>query len=141
MKETFRWNPNADQPHNVAPKNERLRHHFKHAGSYFPLLFSNLRKLGPGLRLYRKYRKFQYKEKVRITDPFAVAVSPLGKRNEEVVALLEETGVTKTLVRIANKNINDEILKNIFLDLPLHVIPCNIFCFKGFIRSELSFSC
>ncbi len=56
MKETFRWNPYADQPHNVAPKNERLRHHFKHAGSYFPLLFSNLRKLAPGLKLYRKYR-------------------------------------------------------------------------------------
>ncbi len=102
MKETFRWNPYADQPHNMAPKNERLRHHFKHAGSYFPLLFSNLRKLGPGLKLYRKYRKFQYREKVRITDPFAVAVSPLGDRNEEVVALLEELGVSKTLVRIAS---------------------------------------
>lgn len=102
MKETFRWNPYADQPHNVAPKNERLRHHFKHAGSYIPLLFSNLRKLAPGLRLYRKYRKFQYREKVRIADPFAVAVSPLGDRNVEVVALLEEMGVSKTLVRIAS---------------------------------------
>ncbi len=102
MKETFRWNPYADQPHNVAPKNERLRHHFKHAGSYFSLLFSNLRKVVPGLRLYRKYRKFQYREKVRIADPFAVAVSPLGNRNEEVVALLEEMGVAKTLVRIAS---------------------------------------
>ncbi len=102
MKETFRWNPYADQPHNVAPKGERLRHHLEHAGSYFSLLFSNLRKLVPGLRLYGKYRKFQYREKVRIVDPFAVAVSPLGNRNEEVVALLEETGVSKTLVRIAS---------------------------------------
>ncbi|GAF78480.1 unnamed protein product, partial [marine sediment metagenome] len=96
MKETFRWNPYADQPHNVAPKEERLRHHIEHAGSYFRLLFSNLRKLVPGLRLYGKYRKFQYREKVRIVDPFAVAVSPLGNRNEEVVALLEETGAAKT---------------------------------------------
>ena len=102
MKETFRWNPYADQPHNVAPKKERLRFHFKHVGSYFPLLFSNLRKLAPGLKLYRKYRKFQYKEKVRITDPFAIAVSPKENRNEEIVALLEETGATKTLVRIAS---------------------------------------
>ena len=102
MKETFRWNPYADQPHNVAPKKERLRFHFKHVGSYFPLLFSNLRKLAPGLKLYRKYRKFQYKEKVRITNPFAIAVSPKENRNEEVVALLEETGATKTLVRIAS---------------------------------------
>ena len=102
MKETFRWNPYADQPHNVAPKKERLRFHIKHAGSYFPLLFSNLRKLAPGLSLYRKYRKFQYKEKVRITDPFGIAVSPLENRNEEVVALLEETGAAKTLVRIAS---------------------------------------
>lgn len=102
MKETFRWNPYADQPHNVAPKKERLRHHFKHAGSYFSLFFSNMRKVMPGLRLYRKYRKFQYREKVRIDNPFAVAVSPLGIRNEEVVALLEETGVKKTLVRIVS---------------------------------------
>lgn len=102
MKETFRWNRYADQPHNVAPKKERLRHHFKHTGSYFSLLFSNLGKLAPGLRSYRKYRKFQYREKVRIADPFAVGVSPLGNRNEEVVALLEEIGVKKTLVRIAS---------------------------------------
>ncbi len=102
MKETFRWNHYADQPHNVAPKEERLRHHLEHAGSYFSLLFSNLRKLVPGLRLYRKYRKFQYREKVRIADPFALAVSPLGNKNEEVVALLEETGAAKTLVRIAS---------------------------------------
>jgi len=102
MKETFRWNPYADQPHNVAPKKERLRFHLKHAGSYFPLLFSNLRKLAPGLRLYGKYRKFQYREKVRITDPFAVAVSPIENRNEDVVTLLEETGAAKTLVRIAS---------------------------------------
>ena len=102
MKETFRWNPYADQPHNVAPKKERLRFHLKHAGSYFPLLFSNLRKLAPGLRLYRKYRKYLYKEKVRITSPFALAISPLENRNKEIVALLEETGASKTLVRIAS---------------------------------------
>lgn len=102
MKETFRWNPFADQPHNVAPKKERLRHHFKHAGSYFPLLFSNLRKLAPGLKLYRKYRKVLYKEKVRISDPFAIAISPKENKNEEIVSLLEETGVRKTLVRIAS---------------------------------------
>lgn len=102
MKETFRWNPYADQPHNVAPKNERLSHHFKHLGSYFPLIFSNLRAIGPGLRLYRKYRKFQYREKIRISDPFAVAVSPHENRNEEIVDLLEETGIKRTLVRIAS---------------------------------------
>jgi len=106
MKETFRWNPYADQPHNVAPKKERLRHHFKHVGSYFPLLFSNLKKLVPGLKLYKKYRKFQYKEKIRLKNPFAVAVSPLENRNEEIVSLLEEIGATKTLVRIASWEID-----------------------------------
>ena len=102
MKETFRWNPYADQPHNVAPKKERLRFHFKHAGSYLTLLFSNLRKLAPGLSLYRKYRKFLYREKVRIKDPFAVAISPFENRNEDVVAFFKETGAAKTLLRIAS---------------------------------------
>ena len=102
MKETFRWNPCADQPHNVAPKNERLRFHLRHLGSYVPLLLSNLRKLAPGLKLYSKYKKSLYTEKVKIADPFAVAVSPLDNKNEDVVALLKETGAAKTLVRIAS---------------------------------------
>lgn len=102
MKETFRWNPYADQPHNVAPKNERFRYHLRHSGSYFVLFFSNMRKLAPGLYLYRKYRKRQYRDRVSIHDPFALSSSPAGGRNEGVVSLLKEAGVSKTLIRIAS---------------------------------------
>jgi hypothetical protein len=102
MKETFRWNPYADQPHNVAPKKERFRHHLRHAPSYIPLFLANLKKLVPGLSRYRKYRKSQYQQNVAIQDPFALSVSPVEGKNEDIIGLLKETGTKKTLIRIAS---------------------------------------
>lgn len=100
MSFEFRWNAYADQPHNVALKEERLRHHLKYAGSYVGLLSSNIRRAVPVLSLYCKYWKKIYKEPVRIESPFAVSVSAAGGRSEEVLELLKETGARKSLVRV-----------------------------------------
>ncbi len=100
MSFQFRWNEYADQPHNVALRKERFRYHLKHTGSYFSLIGSNLRRAIPVLSLYRKYRKRMYKEPVSIGSPFALSVSPHKEKPEEVLSLLRETGVRKTLVRV-----------------------------------------
>jgi hypothetical protein len=52
------------------------------------------------LALYRKYRKEMYKEQVQIGDPFSLSVSPIGKREDEVLSLLRELDVRKILIRI-----------------------------------------
>jgi hypothetical protein len=98
--EKFRWNIYADQPHNIASRIERLKHHFKYGASYLSLVASNLRWAYPVLSLYRKYMSRMYREPTRIINPFAVSVSPADERNEEVIKNLKETGVNKTLVRI-----------------------------------------
>jgi len=98
--ERFRWNVYADQPHNIASRKERLKHHLKYGGSYLSLVSSNLRRAYPVLSLYRKYRERMYKEPSRIDSPFAVSASPTEDKNEEVVKNLKEIGVNKTLVRI-----------------------------------------
>ncbi len=100
MSFLFEWNPYADQPHNVAPRKERFKHHLQHSGTYWSLFISNIRKAGPILSKYRSYRKKMFKEKVQIDHPFALSVSPSEGRDEEVVELLKETDITKTLVRI-----------------------------------------
>ncbi|MFC2169238.1 hypothetical protein ACFLRM_01550 [Acidobacteriota bacterium] len=100
MSHLFRWNPYADQPHNVAPRRERLRFHFKHSRSYVSLALSNLQYAVPVLGRYREHWKKMYKEPVDIQSPFALSVSPEKGRNEEVVELLWESGVRKTLFRI-----------------------------------------
>ncbi|UCC39542.1 MAG: hypothetical protein JSV96_17465 [Candidatus Aminicenantes bacterium] len=100
MSFEFRWNPYADQPHNIAPRKERFWYHFRHAGSYVSLAFANLCKARPILALYRKYRKKIYREHVDIETPFALSVSPSGERNEEVVEALKELGVRRSLIRI-----------------------------------------
>lgn len=41
-----------------------------------------------------------YQTSSPVGDPFAVTVSPFPGKNEEVIRLLKETGVTKTLVRV-----------------------------------------
>jgi len=110
MKETFRWNEFADQPHNVFPKKERRKHHLRHAGSYLELAAVNLRRLVPGLALYRRYRKHLYSNPIDIADPFAVSVSPAAEKSDEVIRLLEEAGVKKTLFRIPSwevENLDD----------------------------------
>jgi len=96
----FAWNEFADQPHNVAPRRERLGHHFKHAGSYLDLAARNLALAVPVLGRYRRYMKSMHSRPVEIGAPFAVSSSPAGERNEDVAAALLETGVRRTLVRV-----------------------------------------
>jgi hypothetical protein len=100
MSFEFRWNPYTDQPHNIAPRKERLRYHFRHAGSYVSLVLSNLGKAHSILPLYRQYRKKKYREPVDFEAPFALSVSPLKERDGEVVEALKELGISKSLVRI-----------------------------------------
>jgi hypothetical protein len=72
----------------------------KHSASYFGLLASNVRRAVPILSLYSEYRKKMYKEPVRLESPVALSVSPSEERAEEVLELLKETGVRKSLVRV-----------------------------------------
>ncbi|MFZ2054184.1 MAG: hypothetical protein WAU81_08295 [Candidatus Aminicenantales bacterium] len=96
----FAWNDFADQPHNVAPRKERLRYHFKHAGSYLGLAAANAALAVPVLRRYRQYRKTMHRRPVEIGSPFAVSCSPAGERDDEVVESLTAAGIRQTLVRV-----------------------------------------
>lgn len=100
MSFEFRWNIYADQPHNVAFKKERLRHHLKYAESYVSLVTSNFRRAVPILSRYRTYRKKLYKEPVRIEKSFALSVSPSREKSEEVIVYLKELGIQKSLIRV-----------------------------------------
>ncbi len=99
-EENFCWNPFADQPHNVAPKRERFRRHFRYAGSYVNLAASNLGKALPVLDLYKRYAKTLFRQEVRLQKPFAVSLSPASGKSEDLVACLKELNVTQSLVRI-----------------------------------------
>jgi hypothetical protein len=107
MSFPFAWNGLADQPHNVAPRRERLRHHFKHAGSYLSLVTSSSVLALPVLRRYRRYMKRMHTQPVEIRTGLAVSCSPAGSRNEEVVGSLKAAGVRQTLVRIPSWERND----------------------------------
>jgi hypothetical protein len=96
----FAWNEFADQPHNVASRRERLRHHIRHAGSYVSLIAQNLALAAPVLKRYRKLKRLMHKTPVEINAPFAVSCSPAGNRNEDIVDFLKDAGVRRTLVRI-----------------------------------------
>ena len=101
MKFRFEWNEFADQPHNVAPRSERTRHHLRRWRTYFSMIGADLRDGLPALFLYRRYRKRMYRRPVAFArDMFAVSSSPCAGRNAEVAALLKEAGVAQTLVRI-----------------------------------------
>ena len=100
QKSNFQWNPYADQPHNVFPRKERVRQHVRDAGTYVSLCLSNLRKLAPGLALYRKYRKQMYRAPLTFNAPFALSVSPENGKEENLLELLKEVGVRRSLVRI-----------------------------------------
>jgi len=101
MSFPFEWNPYADQPHNVAPRSERFRHHLRHAGSYFAIAGANLRRLVPGLRRYRRYMKEMHRVPVPIVPgAMSCAVSSAGPKDAEALDLLAETGVEQTLVRV-----------------------------------------
>ena len=96
----FAWNEFADQPHNVASRRERLRHHFKHAASYLGLAAANSAVAIPVLRRCRQYIKMMHRRPVEIGLPFGVSCSPAGARNEEVAEFLKTAGIRQTLVRI-----------------------------------------
>ena len=111
----FEWNPLADQPHNVAPRSERFGYHLRHAASYLEIAGANLRRLGPGLRRYRRLMKAIYREPVAIpAGAFGCSVSPApapgsipgrvpaAAGDEAVLDLLDETGASRTLVRLAS---------------------------------------
>lgn len=100
MSFEFQWNPYADQPHNVAPRKERFKHHLRHAGTYMSLFVSNFRKAAPVLALYRQYWKKMYKEQVQIKAPFALSISSSEGRDGEVLELLKETNIQTALIRI-----------------------------------------
>ena len=127
MRETFLWNPYADQPHNVAPRKERFRHHFKHADTYLSLALSNLQKAVPVLTRYKQYRKRMYKDPHRIEDPFAISVSPAGNRSSKVIELLKEADVKKTLVRLPSwENENFDVYEKFLSLLHQHNIEITI---------------
>jgi hypothetical protein len=100
MSFPFEWNPSADQPHNVAPKSGRRRHHVKHAGSYLEIAARNLGRAVPILRRYARTWRTMYAAPVAFRSPFACAVSEAGPRNVETVALLKQSGAGATLVRV-----------------------------------------
>jgi len=99
----FEWNEPAGQPHNVAPRRERLRYHFRRAPSYFRLVWSNLRKAIPILSLYRKYHRALYLKPADIGQACSLSVSlPEGgpEAVEVLIRLLKEIGCRQTLVRL-----------------------------------------
>ncbi|MGB9005077.1 MAG: hypothetical protein WCB96_05060 [Candidatus Aminicenantales bacterium] len=99
----FEWNGPAGQPHNVAPRRERLRHHLHRAPSYLRLVWSDLRKVLPVLILYKKLRRSQYLRPVDIGRACSVSVSPPDggpEAEDSLVRLLKDTGCRQTLVRI-----------------------------------------
>ncbi len=100
MSFPFAWNEYADQPHNVAPRRERTRHHLRHAGSYFSLIASDLAAAAPALRRYREHMKHLHRRPVDIGSPFALACSPVPGREEEIIGALKSAGIRQTLVRV-----------------------------------------
>src|SRR4030042_4303126 len=97
MSFPFAWNDFADQPHNVAPRRERLRYHLKHAGSYLGLAAANSALAIPALRRYRRYLKMMHRRPVEIGRPFAGSCSPAAARSEEGGRSLKAAGIGQPL--------------------------------------------
>ena len=97
----FEWNELADQPHNVAPRSERTRHHFRHWRTYLSLVGSNLVCGLPALPAYHRNMKRMFRSSVPMDrGMFGVSVSlPGPAREDETVALLKGAGIVRTLVR------------------------------------------
>jgi len=100
MSFRFDWNEFADQPHNVAPRGQRLKHHVRRAGGYATVLAWNAWKLGPVWLRYRRLRKQMHRRQSEFKKAFGCAVSPVDGREKEILSLLAETGVRQTLVRV-----------------------------------------
>ena len=100
MSSPFAWNEFADQPHNIAPRRERLRHHLRHAGSYLSLIASDLAVAAPALRRYRATMKSMHRRPVDIGLPFGLACSHAPGREEDIIGALKSAGIRQTLVRV-----------------------------------------
>ena len=100
MNGDFKWDPYADQPHNVAPKRERFWYHFRFASGYLSLFSSNIQKATRVLSLYRKYKRKMHRDSVPLDNPFGVSVSPSENGAGEILGGLKELGIQNTLVRI-----------------------------------------
>ncbi len=100
MRETFRWNSYADQPHNVASRSQRFWCHFRYAGSYFSLFAENVRKFPVGWPQFRKYHREIYKTPVSLCRPFGLSISPHDPRNEAALTCLAELGIPQSLIRL-----------------------------------------
>jgi hypothetical protein len=101
----FAWNACADQPHNVAPRFERTRHHLRHWPAYFTLAGADLVWGIPALWRYPSFRRRMHRGRVSISpDMFGVAVSPAAgfpaSAAEELASFLGEIGVRQTLFRV-----------------------------------------
>ena len=97
----FEWNPLADQPHNVAPRSERTRHHFELWRTYLSMLGSNFIHGGAAYAIYRKNRRTMFRSEVPIEpEMFGLAVSPGPGASAEVFDLLERSGARSVLFRI-----------------------------------------
>jgi hypothetical protein len=100
MTFAFDWNESADQPHNVAPRRERMGHHLRRADGYLTLFAWNLWKIGPIWLGYRRLRRSMFGAPTQLQNAFGCAVSPVEGREERVAALLSESGARQTLVRV-----------------------------------------
>ncbi len=100
MAFTFDWNEFADQPHNIAPREERMKHHLRRADGYVTLVAWNLWKIGPIYLRYRRLRRAMHLRPSPLRQAFACAVSPIEGRERDILGLLSKTGVRQTLVRV-----------------------------------------
>jgi hypothetical protein len=117
MRETFRWNPYADQPHNVASRSQRFWHHFRYAWSYLSLIAENVSRLPGGWPLFRKYLREMYTTPSSLCRPFGMSLSPHESRNETVVDRLMELGIHQSLIRMPSWERDRLSSYEIFVDL------------------------
>ena len=100
MSFPFAWNEFADQPHNVAPRRDRLRYHLRHSASYLSLFAKDLAVALPALRRYRSYMKTMHRLPVDIGSPFGVSCSEVPGRGDDIIEALKSAGIRRTLVRV-----------------------------------------
>ena len=94
MKFKFEWNEFADQPHNVAPRSERTRHHLRHWRTYFSMLGADIRDGFSGLLSHTGAIKKECSggRCSSLADMFAVSSSPSAGRHEDICRPLERSG-------------------------------------------------
>lgn len=104
MSFTFAWNEFADQPHNVAPRSERTKHHLRRWPGYLALIGLNIGWSPRLIRQYRRHRRLSFNRRVEIKpEMFGLAVSHrLDRPGEttETISLLRESGARQALFRL-----------------------------------------